>query len=387
MIELPVYSALIESEDDGIYCISLVDAPATEVGWQCFSKDEQDSLIQKYSIQNEEQHILNSVVMVADSKIYRRDESGYEYYIVYSKETIRLMAEKLMRDNTFNNIDIQHNEQLLPKGMVSLIELYIKDSEKGLSPVGFENVPDGSLMCSYKVHNDELWEMCKNGTLNGFSLAGIFSVKRQEFNKQKKNFSYKHMLKSIKEKLASLLMEFGEVSTDKGTIYFEGELAVGVEVQDAEGNPVADGEYVAEDKVIVVADGKVSEIKDKEVEEPETPETTEPTEPTEPETTVEAEEETPESEPETEHNDEPTEPQEAPETPEVENRVAELETKVGNLTALVEELKTKLETYLATPEVEPVSESFSKIVSDVKNPSRTHTAMRDALARVRESKK
>lgn len=387
-MSLPVYEALINATDEGLLAMSLVGSPATEKDWMMFNQETTDKVFHRYSIESEEKQILFSVGMVADTKIYRRD-GDFEYYITFSKETLRIMAEKMLFDNTFNNIDLQHDGYILPKGCVSLVEVFIKDIEKGVNPKGFEDIPDGSLFCSYHVNDETLWNLCKSGEFNGFSLEGCFSMKPiEEFSNQHKNSNnFTYMLKQFKEKLASLLMNFGEIVTDNGTIYYEGELTVGVEVQDAEGNALADGDYTTDDKILSVKDGKVSEIKDKEVEEPETPETTEPTEPTEPETTVEAEEETPESEPETEHNDEPTEPQEAPETPEVENRVAELETKVGNLTALVEELKTKLETYLATPEVEPVSESFSKIVSDVKNPSRTHTAMRDALARVRESKK
>lgn len=68
-------------------------------------------------------------------------------------------------------------------------------------------------------------------------------------------------------KLARLVMRFAEVKTDKSPLIYEGELAVGIEVmvEDEEGNVVAapDGEYNLEDgRVVVVADGKVAEIKE-----------------------------------------------------------------------------------------------------------------------------
>lgn len=383
---MDLYDAVIDCFEDGLLAVSLVKYPATETDFQMFSKDS-ERMIQQYKIENEDKQLITTVLMCADTPIYRRN-GDYEYYIQYSAETLKKMSEKMLFEGCHSRFDLEHDGVILPKGTVNLLEVFIKDSTKGINPVGFESVKEGSLFATYHINDPELWQMCKEGTFKGLSLEGWFTMRPigqiEEFNKQKKNSNkFTYMLKQFKEKLASLLMNFGEVSTDKGMIYYEGELTVGVEVQDAEGNALADGDYTTDDKVIVVADGKVSEIKDKEVEEPETPETTEPTEPTEPETTVEAEEETPESEPETEHNDEPTDSDEAPQTTEVENRVAELETKVGNLTALVEELKTKLETYLATPEVEPVSESFSKIVSST---SKNHTAMCEALARVRESK-
>ena len=68
-------------------------------------------------------------------------------------------------------------------------------------------------------------------------------------------------------KLARLIMRFAEVKTDKGSLIYDGELAVGIEVmvEDEEGNVVAapDGEYNLEDgRVVVVKEGKVAEIKE-----------------------------------------------------------------------------------------------------------------------------
>lgn len=79
-------------------------------------------------------------------------------------------------------------------------------------------------------------------------------------------FNKKFMLK-----LARMVMKFAEVETDKGLLTYEGELVVGNEVfieKDGELIPAEDGEYVAEDKTIVVKDGKVAEIVMKEDEQP-----------------------------------------------------------------------------------------------------------------------
>ena len=67
----------------------------------------------------------------------------------------------------------------------------------------------------------------------------------------------------VKLTLQKLLLQFGEMSTDKGLLEYTGEeLVVGAEVF-IDGNPAPDGEYkIAGDKVIVVADGKVAEIKE-----------------------------------------------------------------------------------------------------------------------------
>lgn len=78
----------------------------------------------------------------------------------------------------------------------------------------------------------------------------------------------------------SIFTQFGSVVSDEGQqIIWEqdGELAEGYEVymeqEDENGElqyvPVPDGEYKVEDKIIVIADGKVSEIKEETTVEPE----------------------------------------------------------------------------------------------------------------------
>ena len=71
-------------------------------------------------------------------------------------------------------------------------------------------------------------------------------------------------------KLRKSLLQLAEVDTDKGVLVIESELAEGVEVfvedENGEWIPAEDGEYMTEDKVIVIVDGKVAELKDKEPE-------------------------------------------------------------------------------------------------------------------------
>lgn len=83
---------------------------------------------------------------------------------------------------------------------------------------------------------------------------------------------------SLKIALKSLLsIKLGEVKTENGVLYFdgEGELTIGTEVfvkaEDSdEMAPASDGDYKTEDgKTITVADGKVTDIKEAEIEEDE----------------------------------------------------------------------------------------------------------------------
>jgi len=77
----------------------------------------------------------------------------------------------------------------------------------------------------------------------------------------------------FKAALAKMLAAFGNVSTDRGILAWDGEedLKAGdnVYIEDREGNrePAPDGEYVTSDaKTIVVEGGKVAEIRDPEAE-------------------------------------------------------------------------------------------------------------------------
>lgn len=96
-------------------------------------------------------------------------------------------------------------------------------------------------------------------------------------------------------KLMKQLLKFGSVTSDKGELYYEGEVGTGLEVfvegEDGEMVPAEDGEYVVDKQIWVIVEGKVSEIKEAEPVEPEPVAQAEPTEPAEPAEPVEPTEE------------------------------------------------------------------------------------------------
>ena len=79
--------------------------------------------------------------------------------------------------------------------------MFIKDSENGISPKGFEDYEDGSLFAEFHIENDEIWEQIKNGTYKGFSLAGVFDLIPEEFKKEKSQdeTDYEECLKLIEK--------------------------------------------------------------------------------------------------------------------------------------------------------------------------------------------
>ena len=338
---IPTYNALISDENEGILVISLVDAPATETNWMCFK--EQENI--KFSIVNEDEHILAGVVMVADKPIYRIAPDGTEYYIVFSKDVIKRMAEKMLDDNTFNNIDIQHDGNIIPRDKVKLVELFIADEAKGIKP-NYLDVPDGSLLANYKIYDDELWNMAKSGVLNGFSLEGVFSTIRYKYNK---NIKHNKMSK-IKEMLKSILVQLGEVNTDKGILTYDGELAKGVEVKNEDGSKPADGEYKLEDgKIIVVKDGFVDEVKEAEDKKEENKE----------EKPAEMADEKTEEKPADEKPQEKTE-EKPNEVEELKKLVDEHATILAELSDRLKALEDLVKELNETPAVEPIEQEFTK---------------------------
>ena len=265
----PVYEALVTDEETGMLRISLVDIPAVESNFLAFAK-EGEKPAHLYFVKDEEKRIVRGVVMRADYPILRRN-GDYEYFIVFRADTIRVMAEKYLAESRQNKVDEMHNHEDVDE--VRMVQYFIKDTAAGIAPAGFDDIADGSLFAEFHVLNDEVWEKVKDGTYRGFSLEGAFELAPEQMKAIPKTDTNMSKIKRFKAALARMLAEFGNISTDKGVLAWDGDedLKAGdaVYIEDQEGNreTAPDGDYVTSDgKTIVVADGKVAEIRDPEAE-------------------------------------------------------------------------------------------------------------------------
>ena len=266
---LPIYDAALGSEHDGILRISLVDDPAVMSDFIALAAQQRTL---SFKVESEEKRLISGVIMRANFPIYRRDESGYEYYIVYKPETIRAMAEKYLADNRQNAVNLMHKAGSDVDG-VQMVQWFIKDTARGIAPEGFDDISDGSLFAEFHVENDDVWAGIKDGTFKGFSLEGLFNICPEQFKSNQPNYNYMSKIRKFKEAIRKALMAFAEIATDKGVLGWDGDedLKAGdaVYIIDADGNHAAaeDGDYITEDaKTIRVADGKVTEIVDPEAE-------------------------------------------------------------------------------------------------------------------------
>lgn len=172
-----IYKIKIDPTDQitGVDAISLVECPAVEVDFLKFSKEEPKSL----QFANEEKRIITGVALLADTPIYRVKPDGEEYYVVFDRETIEQLVTKYSKYMFNNFVNIEHSDQHFVDGMY-MIESYLKNSERGIVPIEFSEIPDGSWIVSYKVNNPDVWEKIKSGEVKGFSVQGVFNLIEQK---------------------------------------------------------------------------------------------------------------------------------------------------------------------------------------------------------------
>jgi hypothetical protein len=129
---------------------------------------------QYFQIDSEEKHIVLGPAMIPDQKIFRKDELGRPYYVFFSPETIKMIAEKYMRNKLIDNNDQMHDGKAIKD--IHVLESWIKESDNDKSTdYGYKDLPVGTWFVSMKVNNAEIWDKVKSGKLNGFSVSGFFS--------------------------------------------------------------------------------------------------------------------------------------------------------------------------------------------------------------------
>lgn len=349
MRKLPIYDATITDVNCGVFCVSLVSSPATEVDFMVFDEDKP---IVKFAVDDKVERIVSGVIMLADTPIYRRTSDNFEYYIKFSKDTLKLMAEKMIFDGVGSNVNIQHENGSEVDG-VNLVELFILNREKGIAPTYFNEVPDGSLIGSYKVHNEDVWAMIEAGEVLSFSLEGVFEMvdTKEQFNKIQNKLEMK--IDKIKAMLRKMLAEFGEVATDKGVLIWNGDedLKEGDSVHSVNENgedvPVEDGEYTTEDKkIIIIKDGKVESITDP---------------------IAEIEEEEEEKPKEGEEPKKEEEEEEEPKEDEKDLKIKELEDVIKAKDEEIEALKVKIEELETKSSAKSAEEAFAEIEKEDKS--------------------
>jgi hypothetical protein len=164
IFEAPIFKIKVDYDDEtGMIRNSFVDEPAVQYHKINFSKEEllfsQDATQQKFY----------GVSILADTPIPRKTKTGDLYYVVFDKETINVIANKLVMENKNNEVNYNHMKNEKIDG-VFLVEQFILEKGRVESPL-FKDVPDGSLMQTYWVKDKEKYqELANDPNFNGFSI-------------------------------------------------------------------------------------------------------------------------------------------------------------------------------------------------------------------------
>lgn len=171
MEKVEVFEIVINDHDEsGVDYIALVDEPAIMKNFMAFNK--QDKI--QFKAADEDKRLIIGAAMIPDLKIFRTDPQRGDFYVYFSKETIRQINQKYHRKGFERNVNLMHDKDQHADG-VYYVGGFITDDKMGLKdPEGFDN-PEGTWYVIMKVDNDELWNnFIKTGEFKGFSVEGLF---------------------------------------------------------------------------------------------------------------------------------------------------------------------------------------------------------------------
>ena len=214
--DLPIYKITIEDEyadgeNLGIEMIAFTKMPAIKVKGMAFNSEK------KMMFADDVKYRITAPAMIP-MDIYRADSEEGNYYVKFTADVIEKIHAKFMAD--LRNRDIFNLEHDTDKKVPAyILETWIVDNptkDKAFSTFGIE-VPEGTLMVTAQVTDPEYYNKLVEEGQVGFSIEGFLGLK---------------------------LSEQLNLNTMK----------------------LPDGEHTIEDKIYVVKDGEVVEIKEVEKE-------------------------------------------------------------------------------------------------------------------------
>ena len=213
-MDRPVYKITIDDaysdgEDLGVEMIAFTNKPAIKVKGMAFNSHAVAPMT--FS-----DHVKMRVVAPAmiPMNIYRQDEDGEEYDVQFSAEVIEQIHAKFMLNLQNKDIfNLEHDQD--EKVPAYILEAWIVDSpetDKAFTTYGIE-VPKGTLMLTSQITDREYYDALVESGQVGYSVEGFLGMK-------------------LSQHLNKYTMK------------------------------LPDGEHMIEDKIYVVKDGEVIEIKD-----------------------------------------------------------------------------------------------------------------------------
>ena len=193
---MKIVELIIDEEDElgGIEAISLVEQPAIEENFIAL-KDQKEY---KLKTLDADKRIVLGALLVPNKTIYRKDGKE-EYYIYFSKETVKRASELFLINGKQNNATLEHKFDI--EGLTLVESWIVENKEKDKSAIYNMDVPVGTWMGAVKVNNEDIWQdFVKNGTVKGFSIEGFFLDKDNKKNEKNMSSEIKAGLQLLKLK-------------------------------------------------------------------------------------------------------------------------------------------------------------------------------------------
>ena len=168
-----------DSQELAIDAISLVSAPAIEQDFVYFNKAKNNLTFAKV---DEDKRIIVSPALIPNKQIFRYDaNSDSEYYVFFSKETVRKASELYLKHNNHHKATYEHQDRV--SGVLTT-ESWIKEGDMDKSKLYGFDLPNGTWFVKMKIENNDLWKKIKDGELKGLSIEGYFTDRMEAMSEK-----------------------------------------------------------------------------------------------------------------------------------------------------------------------------------------------------------
>jgi len=162
-----------EDVDAGVFAISVVNDPAIKKGFLTLSSEENEKM--NLAAIDDKKMILMGAVLIPDLIIPRANGTS----IRFSKEVIRKSSEVFFKRGYQQDATLEHRQDEKLEGMTIVESWIVEDENHDKSAMYGLDIPVGSWVVSMKCDNDEIYEMAKQGQINGFSIEGTFPKRKE----------------------------------------------------------------------------------------------------------------------------------------------------------------------------------------------------------------
>ena len=171
-MEHPIYEFIINPESEH-FTTSLVKDPAVESTLMYFNSETEKPIF----FANEEKRVIYAVAMRPNKLIFRKETDKIPaHYGFFSAESIEKFQENYAKHKGDNRVNVNHTETPI-NGVFKIENWIVKDAEIDKSKALGLSTEVGDLIQGFKIENDEVWQQCKSGNLDGLSIEASLGRK------------------------------------------------------------------------------------------------------------------------------------------------------------------------------------------------------------------